>query len=121
MKSTGRAHTKRLSQQDRLDVVFSALSDRTRRALLQRLARGGRSLTITELAAPFEMSLPAVSKHIRLLEQAGLIVRDVQGRVHHCSFEAAPLANVDTWLSHYRAFWSETLDALAEFVEKDPR
>ena len=115
MKSTARRKSKRISENDRLDLVFGALSDRTRRSLLSRLARGPS--TITELAEPFEMSLPAVSKHIRVLESAGLIARAVDGRVHRCSFDPTPLASIDRWLEHYRGFWSDTLDALADFVE----
>jgi DNA-binding transcriptional ArsR family regulator len=113
MKSTS---ARKASREQRLDRIFGALSDQTRRALLRRLARSPS--TITDLAAPFDMSLPAVSKHIRVLEHAGLIARDVDGRVHHCALEPAPLAEVDRWLAHYRTFWEENLDALAAFVEK---
>jgi DNA-binding transcriptional ArsR family regulator len=105
-----------LSREDRLDRVFHALSDRTRRALLARLSRGPAN--VTELAAPFAMSLPAVSKHLKVLEGAGLLERDVNGRVHRCSLTAEPLEDVERWLLHYRAFWDETLDALATYVER---
>jgi DNA-binding transcriptional ArsR family regulator len=115
MKSTS---PRLASREQRLDRIFSALSDRTRRALLRRLARSPSS--VTDLAAPFDMSLPAVSKHIRVLEQAGLITRHVDGRVHRCALEPAPLAEVERWLLHYRTFWQENLDALAAFVEKTP-
>jgi DNA-binding transcriptional ArsR family regulator len=101
--------------EDRLDRVFHALSDRTRRALLDRLAHGPAK--VTELAMPFAMSLPAVSKHLRVLEGAGLIHRAIDGRVHRCSFSAAPLQEIEEWLDHYRIFWTDTLDALARFVE----
>lgn len=74
--------------------------------------------SITELAEPFAMSFPAVSKHLRVLESAGLVVRVVDGRVHRCSFDPEPLRDVETWLAHYRAFWSESLDSLAKFVER---
>jgi DNA-binding transcriptional ArsR family regulator len=116
MKSTARVKAKRISRDDRLDRVFAALSDRTRRSVLVRLARAPS--TISELAEPFAMSLPAVSKHIRVLEHAGLVTRDIEGRVHRCTLDPAPLATVDRWLTHYRVFWHDTLDALANFVEK---
>ena len=74
---------------------------------------------VTELAAPFEMSLPAVSKQLKVLERAGLVSRDIDGRVHTCSLAPRPLASVEAWLSFYRPFWSDTLDALARFVEQD--
>jgi DNA-binding transcriptional ArsR family regulator len=109
------ASRKRALSDDRLDAVFHALSDRTRRALLARLAK--RGAMVTELARPFDMSLPAVSRHIRVLESAGLIVRAVDGRVHRCSLEARPLEGVAAWLSHYRQFWESNLDALARYVE----
>ena len=95
----------------RLDAAFQALGDRTRRALLARLAIG--PAMVTELARPFDMSLPAVSRHIRVLETAGLIARSVDGRVHRCSLAAAPLRSMDAWLSHYRRFWEGKRGALA--------
>ena len=101
----------------RLDLVFRALGDRTRRALLARLAE--RPAMITELAEPFAMSLPAVSRHIRVLERARLVVRRVDGRVHHCSLDATPLEGVDAWLRRYRRFWDESLEALARYVEDE--
>ena len=106
---------RRLSD-DRLDAVFHALGDRTRRALLARLTR--TPAMITELARPFAMSLPAVSRHVRVLEQAGLIVRTVDGRVHRCALNAAPLGSVAAWLRHYRRFWEGNLDSLARYVEE---
>ena len=104
------------STEDRLDRLFAALSDRTRRRLVARLAKS--SATITELAAPFEMSLPAVSKHVRVLERAGLVRRLIDGRVHRCSLEAARLRTATAWLDRYRPFWEDTLDPLAAYVEK---
>ena len=104
---------------DRLDAVFHALADRTRRALVARLEHAPAS--ISELAAPFAMSFPAVSKHVRVLESAGLVTREVDGRVHRCALDAAPLRDVEAWLAHYRAFWGGTLDALAAHVESRPR
>jgi DNA-binding transcriptional ArsR family regulator len=107
---------KRFSPEDRLDAVFHALGDRTRRALLARLTR--TPAMITELARPFAMSLPAVSRHVRVLEQAGLIVRTVDGRVHRCELNGAPLRSVAAWLRHYRRFWEGNLDSLARYVEE---
>ena len=101
--------------EDRLDLVFGALSDRTRRALLARLAQ--QPAMVTELAAPFDMSLPAVSRHLRVLEQAQLVVRKVDGRVHQCALAAQPLHSIEQWLTHYRPFWENKLDALARYVE----
>ena len=104
------------STEDRLDLLFRALGDRTRRALLDRLAE--KPAMVTELAEPFEMSLPAVSRHIRVLERARLVVRHVDGRVHHCSLDLEPLKTVDEWVRHYRRFWEGNLDALARYVER---
>jgi len=108
---------RRTASADRLDLLFQALSDRTRRALLDRLSHGPRM--VTELAQPFDMSLPAVSRHIRVLERAGLVSRTVDGRVHHCALDPGPLATADRWLRRYRRFWTEQLDALARYVESD--
>jgi DNA-binding transcriptional ArsR family regulator len=104
-----------VAREDRLDAVFHALGDRTRRALLARLAK--RPAMITELAEPFDISLPAVSKHIRVLENAGLVRRAVDGRMHQCSLNSAPLATVEDWLRHYRDFWQSSLESLARYVE----
>ena len=100
---------------DRLDAVFGALTDRTRRAMLARLAKG--PATVTELARPFAISLPAVSRHLKVLEQAELIERRVDGRLHHCTLDVAALREAESWLQHYRGFWEDTLQALAEHVE----
>ena len=99
-----------------LDLLFRALGDRTRRALLARLAETPAS--VTELAEPFAISLPAISRHIRVLERAKLVAREVDGRVHHCSLDAAALQTVDGWLRHYRRFWTGNLDALARYAEE---
>jgi DNA-binding transcriptional ArsR family regulator len=104
--------------EDRLDLVFQALANRTRRAILRRVSNG--PARITELAAPFEMALPSISKHVAILERAGLINRSVQGRVHSCAFDPGPLASADEWLSAYRTFWTDNLDGLARFVEGEP-
>lgn len=100
---------------DRLDVVFHALGDRTRRALLARLAR--KPAMITELARPFAMSLPAVSRHIRVLEHAGLVTRTIDGRTHQCSLNVGPLRTAEGWLNRYRRFWDGNLEQLARYVE----
>jgi DNA-binding transcriptional ArsR family regulator len=105
------------TREDRLDATLHALSDRTRRALLQRLAAG--PAIVTELTSPFDISRTAVSKHLRVLEQAGLVSRAIDGRVHRCSITAKRLKDVDLWLRHYRHFWESTLDALAEFAERE--
>jgi len=112
-----RVKEKSLPREDQLDRVFGALADRTRRALLARLAE--HSAMVTELAAPFDMSLPAVSRHIRVLEHARLVQREVDGRVHVCTLQAEPLKAVEAWLRHYRHFWTGTLDALARYVENE--
>jgi DNA-binding transcriptional ArsR family regulator len=94
----------------RLDAVFHALADPTRRAMLQRLAEA--PLSVGELAAPHRMSLAAASKHIRSLERAGLVRRQVTGRTHVCRLESAPLAGAHDWLAFYQRFWSRQFDAL---------
>lgn len=99
----------------RLDLLFRALGDRTRRTLLAQLTRG--PAMITELAEPFGISLPAVSRHIRVLERAELVERTVEGRVHRCSLRAEPLQEAEKWLIHYREFWMGSLDALARHVQ----
>lgn len=104
--------------EERLDRMFSALGDQTRRGLLSRLTAG--PAMITELARPFSMSLPAVSKHLRVLERAGLVERRIDGRIHRCSLNARALREVDDWLAHYRLFWAGTLDALADYVTAEP-
>ena len=101
-------------QEQHLDTVMKALSDRTRRAVLHRLRRGTR--TVSELAEPFQMSLPAVSKHIRVLERAGLVQKRTVGRETWCELVPEPLATVDRWLAMYRLFWDGTLDALETFL-----
>jgi len=93
-----------------LDAVFHALSDPTRRAMLRALASGERN--IGELAQPFEMSFPAVSKHVRVLEQAGLVRREVRGRSHMCQLAPEALADANGWFRFYEQFWTERFDAL---------
>ena len=99
---------------DELDAVFSALGDPTRRQILLRLANG--SASITEIAEPFAMTLPAVSKHLRVLERAGLVRREREGWYHHCFLDARPLRSAVSFLSQYRPFWEQTLEDLAHYV-----
>jgi DNA-binding transcriptional ArsR family regulator len=100
-----------------LDRVFQALSDPTRRFMLRRLA--GEELNIRRLAEPLRMSFPAASKHVRVLEAAGLVRRTVRGRSHYCRINAAPLAAAEEWISYYRKFWTERLDALADVLDDE--
>lgn len=102
-------------QQDRLDQTFAALADPTRRAILARLATGEAS--VGDLAAPFEISLPAVSKHLRVLAGAGLIAVHKQGRVRRCAVAAAPLRDAAAWIEDYRGFWETALESLARYLE----
>ncbi|WP_141579279.1 helix-turn-helix transcriptional regulator [Actinomadura sp. WMMA1423] len=101
-------------QADLLDSVFSAVSDPTRRAILARLAES--DARVTDVAGAFPISLNSTSKHIRVLEGAGLVRRNVRGREHILTLEAAPLAEAAAWIEHYRGFWSEQLAALEAFV-----
>ncbi|MGH8033269.1 MAG: ArsR/SmtB family transcription factor [Luteimonas sp.] len=103
----------------RLDAVFAALSDRTRRDMLGQLAAGERS--VGELAAPFSMSLAAVSKHIKVLEAAGLVKREVLGRTHRVHLDPQPLHAGMEWIRHYEVFWSRNLDALAALLRAEGR
>jgi DNA-binding transcriptional ArsR family regulator len=99
-----------------LDSTFAALSDATRRGILARLARQGET-SVSELAAPYKMSLPAVSKHLRVLERAGLVARQKDGRVHRCRLRAEPMKDAAVWIEHYRQFWKSQLDSLARYLE----
>ena len=101
-------------QEERLNAVFSAVSDPTRRAMLSRLAKG--ETTVTGLAEPFSISLPAISKHLRVLESAGLISRRVEGRIHRCRLAAIPMKDALDWISFYRSFWEERMDALGDYL-----
>jgi DNA-binding transcriptional ArsR family regulator len=110
---------------DHLSTTFAALADPTRRAILARLALGETS--VTELAEPFAMSLPAVSKHLKVLERAGLIARGREAQWRPCRIEARALKDIDDWLERYRAFWAESFDRLDTYLhelkakEKKPR
>jgi len=106
-----------LQESPALDGVFHALADPTRRAMLRSLADGERN--IGELAAPFDMSFAAASKHVRVLEGAGLLRRRVQGRSHVCRIEAEPLAEATAWLNFYHRFWGERLDTLDALLRTD--
>ncbi len=98
-----------------LDLVFSALGDATRRAILAQLAEG--ESRVTELARPYDMSLPAVSKHLRVLEQAGLVKKQKDGRVIRCSLDPAALKTAADWVDQYRRFWDAQFDQLARYLE----
>lgn len=99
-----------------LDLTFSALSDPTRRAIVRRLA--ARKRTVGELAEPFDISLPAISKHLRVLEKAGLVVQERQGRLRRCRLSAGPLRDAARWIENYRRFWEESLDRLDEYLHE---
>ena len=99
-----------------LDITFSALSDPTRRAILSRLTTG--EATVTELAAPFAMSLPAISKHVKVLERAGLILRGRDAQRRPCRLRAAPLGDAAAWLGEYRRFWEESFDRLDTYLQE---
>ena len=99
-----------------LNITFSALADPTRRAILARLASGEAS--VTELAEPFEMSLPAISKHLKVLERAGLIARGREAQWRPCRLSAGPLKDAAGWLEHYRRFWDESFDRLEDYLRE---
>ena len=101
---------------NRLDLTLSALADPTRRAILARLALGEAS--VTDLAAPFDMSQPSVSKHIKVLERAGLIARGRSAQFRPCRLQAAPLKEVVSWLDEYRRFWEDSFDRLEDYLHE---
>jgi DNA-binding transcriptional ArsR family regulator len=101
---------------DRLSTTFAALADPTRRAILARLALGEAS--VSELAEPFDMSLPAVSKHLKVLQRAGLIARGREAQWRPSRLEAGPLKDVANWLEHYRRFWEQSLDRLGDYLRE---
>jgi DNA-binding transcriptional ArsR family regulator len=106
---------------DRLSSTFAALADPTRRAILARLASGEAS--VTDLARPFEMTLPGISKHLKVLERAGLIARSREAQWRPCRIEAGPLKDVSNWVEHYRHFWEQSLDRLDDYLKqlKNPK
>jgi DNA-binding transcriptional ArsR family regulator len=101
---------------DRLSNTFAALADPTRRAILSRLASGQAS--VTELAAPFQMTMPAVSKHLKVLERAGLIARGREAQWRPCRLEGEPLRDVAEWMEPYRRFWDERFERLDEYLQE---
>lgn len=101
---------------DHLSTTFAALADPTRRAILMRLSKG--EATVTELAAPFDMKLPSISKHIKVLIQAGLVSQSRQAQARPCRLEAAPLKEIAEWTTSYRQFWEESFDRLDEYLSK---
>jgi DNA-binding transcriptional ArsR family regulator len=103
-----------------LDATFGALADPTRRAILARLAESP-DVSVSELARPFAISLPAVSRHLRVLEGAGLLARTREGRVHHCRLEARAMRPAADWIAHYTAFWEKRLEALGRYLEQTQR
>src|SRR5258707_2959427 len=100
---------------DRLSSTFAALPDPTRRAILAKLASGEAS--VTELAEPFSMSMPAISKHLKVLERARLITRGREAQWRPCRLDAAPLRDVAGWVDHYKRFWEDSLDRLGEYLK----
>lgn len=100
----------------RLDDVFAALAHPTRRAIIEQLASGDR--TVSELAAPHDVSKPAISQHLRVLEAAGLLEQNKEGRVRRCILQATPLSAAFSWILQYRIFWEDTLDAIQARVEE---
>ena len=102
--------------EDRLNATFAALADPTRRAILARLATGEAS--VNELAEPFEISLPAVSKHLKVLERAGLIARGREAQWRPCTLQAGPLKDIANWVEQYRRFWEQSFDRLDEYLKE---
>ena len=98
-----------------LDFTFAALADPTRRAILERLSFGDSS--VTELAAPFDVSPPAISKQLRVLERAGLLTQEKDGRIRRCRLEAQPMKEAGEWIAQYQKFWEDKLESLANFLE----
>lgn len=101
---------------DRLSTTFAALADPTRRAILARLASGEAS--VTELAEPFKMSMPAISKHLKVLERAGLVARGREAQWRPCRLEAIPLKDIAEWVEHYRGFWEQSFDRLDDYLRE---
>lgn len=101
---------------EQLDRTFFALSDPTRRAIIGSLASKG-SCSVLELAQPFQMSLPAISKHLKLLENANLVTREVKGRVHYLSLSAEPMSEANEWIEAYKRFWNQQLDSFQQYIE----
>ena len=102
-------------QDPALDAVFAALADSTRRGILESLSSGG-DVAVSELAAPHDMSLPGFMKHLKVLEDAGLVTRTKEGRVVSCTLEAQPMKQASAWITRYEKFWTEKLDSLARYL-----
>ena len=105
-----------VSDEDRLDQTFAALANTTRRAILARLAEG--EATVNELAEPFDMSLPAISKHIKVLERAGLIIQGQKAQFRPCTIDVTPLQEVSNWTEHYRHIWEERFDQMDDYINQ---
>ena len=103
-----------VTDEDRLSDTFAALANSTRRAILARLAEG--EATVNELAEPFELTLPAISKHIKVLERAGLVLRGQRAQYRPCALDAAPLADVSTWAEQYRPVWEARFDRMDDYI-----
>ena len=104
------------SEDDKLSLTFAALANPTRRAILARLAQGGA--TVNELAEPFDMSLPAISKHIKVLERAGLIVQGQKAQYRPCTIDASPLEEISRWTNQYRHIWEARFDRIEEYINQ---
>ena|SRR5687768_7103756 len=105
-----------VQQVDTLSATFAALADPTRRAILARLMSG--ECSVTQLSEPFDMSMPAISKHLKVLERAGLIARGREAQWRPCRLDAGPLKEIDDWLAHYRQFWEQSFDRLDEYLRE---
>jgi DNA-binding transcriptional ArsR family regulator len=103
-------------KQSQLDGIFFALADPTRRRIVEKLVR--RGLTVGQIAADFPISQPAISKHVKVLEESGLLVRDVVGRVHHCTLSPKAMRAASTWLDRQERYWNDALDSLSEYLER---
>ena len=116
-RTSGASRRLKRPEPDRLDGIFGALSDPIRRAMLIRLAEG--ECSVTALGEPFPVSPPAISKHLRVLQQSGLIDRHKSGRVHYCRLREGALRSADDWIRRQSAFWEQQFDALAVYLDRD--
>jgi DNA-binding transcriptional ArsR family regulator len=105
------------SEDARMDAVFVALADSTRRGMIRRLSRG--TATVGELGEPYPITKPAVTKHLKVLERAGLVHREKDGRIHRCTLDPEPMREAEEWIERYRTFWEGSLRALVNYVEKE--
>lgn len=104
------------SKEQQLNQIFSVLSDPTRRAMLKRLEQG--EMSVADLSHPFDMTKSAITKHVKILENSGLLKRTIEGRIHYCRLEAEPLKSASEWMKFYERFWSNKLDALDTFLNE---